>query len=142
MFFTQSVYYYKNYLPRAKSVSDQSIRAEDLGRVTLCGMTIDIATKNITLDEPLRVFIEDKIGGLEKYLKNAPASARVEIGKPSRHHRSGFVFYAEGNLKVGGRLLRAHIYHNDLRAAIVDVKDDLKNQIKKFKEKNSARRQA
>lgn len=102
-------------------------------------MKIDITAKNIALDDPLRVFIEDKIGGLEKFIQKGPVSARVEIGKPSRHHRSGFVFYAEVNLKIGSRLLRAQIYHNDLRAAIVQVKEDLKIQIKKFKEKNSVR---
>jgi len=103
-------------------------------------MTIDIATKNITLDEPLRVFIEDKIGGLEKYLKNAPASARVEIGKPSKHHRSGEVFYAEVNLKMGGNLLRSEAQRDDLYATIVEAKDELQTQIKKFKDKRSEHR--
>ena len=68
-------------------------------------MKIDITTKNITLDEALEVFIEDKIGSLEKYLKGS--NARVEIGKPSKHHKSGPIFYAEVNLASKGNLLRA-----------------------------------
>jgi putative sigma-54 modulation protein len=98
-------------------------------------MRIDIVTKNITLTDPLRVFIEDKIGGLEKYISGPAVSARVEIGRPSLRHRSGPVFYAETNLKIGGRLLRAEATHKDLRTAIDETRDELHLQLKKFKEK-------
>jgi len=100
-------------------------------------MKIDISTKNISLDEPLRVFIEDKIGGLDHLIGNGDGQARVEIGKPSEHHRSGDIFSAEVNLTLGGKLLRATCAHEDLRNAIVDVKDELQTQIKKFKEKRT-----
>ena len=100
-------------------------------------MKINISTKNITLDDPLKVFVEQKIGSLDKYLKGSPVQAQVEIGKPSRHHRTGSVFRAEANLKVGSKLMRAEAMHIDLRAAIVEVKDELQAQIKKFKEKKS-----
>ena len=100
-------------------------------------MKIDISTKNISLDEPLRVFIEDKIGGLDHLIGNGTGQARVEIGKPSEHHRSGDIFSAEVNLTIGGKLLRATCTHEDLRNAIVDVKDELQVQIKKFKEKRT-----
>src|SRR3989344_5475298 len=100
-------------------------------------MKIDISTKNITLDEPLKVFIEDKIGGLDHLIGNSDGQARVEIGMPSKHHRSGDVFSAEANLNLGGKLLRATCSHEDLRSAIVDVKDELQVQIKKFKEKRT-----
>ncbi len=103
-------------------------------------MKIDISTKNITLDEPLRVFIEQKIGGLEKFIQGGSVSARVEIGKPSKRHRSGPVFYAEVNLNVGGKLLRAEATHADLRTAIDTARNELHIQIKKFKEKSAPRR--
>lgn len=99
-------------------------------------MKIIISTKNISLDDVLRTFVEDKIGGLEKFIgKSSVVEARVEIGLPSKHHRSGRVYYAEVNLKVGGKLLRATCQHEDLRNAIVDVKNELQRQIKKFKAK-------
>ena len=100
-------------------------------------MRIDISTKNITLDEPLRIFIEEKIGGLEHLIGNSTGLAKVEIGMPSKHHRSGEVFSAEVNLSLGGKLLRATCTHEDLRNAIVDVKDELQAQIKKFKGKRT-----
>lgn len=98
-------------------------------------MRIDIFAKNIALDESLHVFVEDKIGGLDHLIGNDKGRARVEIGKPSKHHYSGRVFYAEVNLSLGGKLLRATCFHEDLRNAITDVKDELQIQIKKFKEK-------
>lgn len=101
-------------------------------------MRITISTKNISLDDALRIFIEDKIGGLKKFIKdpNDLIEVRVEIGKPSRHHRSGRIFYAETNMKMGGKLLRATCQHEDLRNAIVEVKNELQRQIKKLKGKS------
>lgn len=98
-------------------------------------MKINVLYKNITPDEPLKVFVEDRVGGLEKFIGQGPIEARVEIGLPSKHHRSGRIYYAEVNLKVGGKLLRATCQHEDLRNAIVDVKNELQKQIRKFKDK-------
>ena len=100
-------------------------------------MQIDIYTKNISLDEALENFVREKIGGLDKLIGNDKSEARVEIGKPSRHHKSGRVFRAEANIRMGGVLLRASCEHEDLRNAIVDVKDELQKQIRKFKEKRT-----
>jgi len=98
-------------------------------------MKIDITFKNITHDEPIKVFVEDKIGGLDNVIGNDKSVAKVEIGLPSKHHRSGKIFYAEINLEMVGKLLRATCQHEDLRDAIVDAKDELHIQINKFKEK-------
>ncbi|MBP9822486.1 MAG: ribosome-associated translation inhibitor RaiA [Candidatus Pacebacteria bacterium] len=98
-------------------------------------MKINITTKNITLDKPLNVFIEQKIGGLEKFIKKGPVSAIVEVGLPSKRHKTGPVFYAEVNLSVGGKLLRGEASHKDLRSAIDQARDELHAQILKLKEK-------
>ena len=98
-------------------------------------MKLTIYSKNISLDKPLEIFINDKIGSLEKFIDGQAVEAKVEIGLPSKHHRSGPVYYAEVNLKVGGKLIRATCQHEDLRNAIVDVKTELQKQIKKFKDK-------
>ncbi|MEK7203633.1 MAG: ribosome-associated translation inhibitor RaiA [Patescibacteria group bacterium] len=98
-------------------------------------MKIEISPKNIKLDDALVVWVEQKIGGLEKFLKRIDSNvveARVEIGKPSRHHHKGLVWYAEANLKLPGKLLRATNMNKDLRLAINQVKDELQRQIKKY----------
>jgi len=104
----------------------------------MCGMKIIISTKNISLDGALETFVQEKIGGLEKFIgKGSTVEARIEIGLPSKHHRSGRIYYAEVNLKMGGKLLRATCQHEDLRNAIIDVKNELQQQIKKLKGKRA-----
>lgn len=99
-------------------------------------MHIDIHAKNLELNAPLRTFIEEKVGDLEHLAGEVgPVQARMEVSIPSNHHQSGSIYYAELNLTVGGQLLRAEASNYDLHAAIVDVKDEMKVQLKKFKEK-------
>ena len=101
-------------------------------------MFVKIETKNIKLDDALVIWVEKKIAGLGKFLgKIDPATieTRVEIGKPSRHHRKGPVWYAEANLKLPRKLLRATATDKDLRTAVNRVKDELQQQIKKYLEK-------
>lgn len=103
-------------------------------------MKIEINPINIKLDDALVVWIEKKIVGLDRFLKSidpATVEARVEVGKPSRHHHKGLVWYAEINLKVPGKLLRATNANKDLRTAINQVKDELQQQIKKYLGKKS-----
>ena len=102
------------------------------------GMNIIIKTTNIELSPFIREFIEKKIGSLTKFLKHATPGlieARIEIGKPSRHHKSGAVFYAEANLVLPGKLLRAEANHMDLKYAINKIRDELEKQIEKYKNK-------
>jgi ribosomal subunit interface protein len=99
-------------------------------------MQIDIYTKNVELNPALRTFVEEKIGDLGHLLGNVgPVHAHVEVGLPSQHHQKGAVYYAEVNLDLNGQMLRAESTNFDLHAAIVDVKDDLKVQIAKYKER-------
>ena len=99
-------------------------------------MQIDIHAKGLELNAPLRAFIEEKTADLEHLLGDlGEVHIRWEVGLPSHHHQSGPVFYAEANLAIGAHLLRAEANNHDMHSAIVDVKDELKMQIKKFKER-------
>lgn len=122
-------------MPGSKS-SDLPRQRNIISELLLSGMHIDILAKNMTLDAPLRVFVEEKIGPLVKMVPDAK-TVYVEVGKPSLHHLKGPVYYAEVNLKVGGRTFRAQVEHYDVRAAIVQVKEELHIQLKKFKEKRA-----
>ncbi len=95
--------------------------------------------KNLDLTPDIKAFIEGKVGSVSKFLKpaeNGLAEARVEVGKPSRHHKSGFVYYAEVNLKIGRQLFRAVAEHLDLRTAIDLARDEIERQIKEHKERS------
>lgn len=99
-------------------------------------MHIDIHAQQVELNAPLRAFIEEKMGDLEHLLGSfGPVRINVEVGVPSQHHNKGEVFYAEANIDLNGHLLRAEANHRDMHSAIVEVKDDLKVQIGKLKDK-------
>lgn len=113
-------------------------------------MRIVIKTTNITLSFALRTFIEEKIGGLEKFLEDIlkkidvfdgrkpRAEAFVEVGKPSRHHQQGKVFYVECQIPLPQKGVRAEAEAKDLRLAINEVKDELQRQLKRYKETRGA----
>ncbi len=106
-------------------------------------MKILIHAKNIELTPSIKTFAEAKVSSLSRFLASADnnlAEARVEIGKPSRHHKSGFVFYAEINLKIGKHLLRAAEEHLDIHTAIDLARDNVESQIKKQKQKGKEKR--
>lgn len=101
-------------------------------------MKIIIKPTNIDLNDVLEKYVSDKLGSLNKLLQDFDpdiVQARVEIGKPSKHHKSGPVFYAEINLSLPGKLLRSEATHIDLRYAINQAKDGLERQIEKYKNK-------
>lgn len=94
--------------------------------------------KNITISDSINTLVETKIKVLERFVYRFDANAveaRIEVGKPSRHHHTGPVFYAEVNLKVPGRLLRAEATHLDLVYAINETFKELERQIKDHKDK-------
>ena len=101
-------------------------------------MEISIKTTNLELTSAIESYVYKKVSSLAKFLKNIDSSvqeARVEIGKPSGHHRKGKVFYAEINLRLPGKLLRAASKNWDLMTAIDDAKDEMQIQIKRYKER-------
>jgi len=110
-------------------------------------MKIILHGVNMELTPAIKSFAEEKIGALERFFKDNGTDAvevRVELGKPSLHHKSGQVYYAEVNFKMGSKLLRASAEHYDLYAAIDKVRDEIEVQVKKFKEKinETGRRQS
>ena len=106
-------------------------------------MRITIKYKNIDPTPALDAYVERKIGSLSKFMKTLEANreilAEVELARPNKHHNKGEVFYAEVNMNLPGKLLRASQKDYDMRVAIDGVKDDLQRQIKKDSDKRRAR---
>lgn len=100
-------------------------------------MRIMLHAKNMDLTPSIETLVNQKVGSLEKFVGRSGelAEARVEVGKPSKHHQKGMVFYAEINLKLGSQLFRAEEKHIDLQSAVVAARDDIERQLKKFKTK-------
>ncbi len=108
-------------------------------------MKIDIKSTNLDLTDAIRVYIEDKIGSLDKFTHiftrndtlggfgHEAVEAYVEIARTTKHHKQGPVFRAEVNLKIGGKILRATKEDWDIRVAIDAVREELKMELQKEK---------
>ncbi len=117
-------------------------------------MKIIIKTKNVELTRALKKYIQEKFNPLEKFakifqeekyfnhffVKGKPrVELWVEIGKETLHHQKGPFFWAECQMRFPGKSLRATARLKDLKLAIVKVKDELQLQLKRYKEKITAR---
>jgi len=104
-------------------------------------MKIIIRTKNLELTGSLKNFIEEKIGGLKKFVnvlkkeedKNTLAEVFFEIEKESKHHNKGEVFRSEAMIMLPGKKIMAESAGDDLLLTIVEIKDKLQQEIKKYK---------
>jgi ribosomal subunit interface protein len=107
-------------------------------------MNITIVAKKLDLTPSIKKFTIDKFGTLSRMVssfeKEGALDCFVEISRATRHHKSGEVFYTEATVRFPGKTLRAEAYDVDARIAIDAVKDILKSEIKKFKEKTGEKR--
>lgn len=101
-------------------------------------MKITLKWTNLEPIESIEIFVEEKIGGLAKFIQpfdaTGLAEAWVEVGRTTRHHKTGeFIYRAEADIRLSGKILRAEAMHKDLRQAIIHVKDELQRQIKTYR---------
>jgi ribosomal subunit interface protein len=95
-------------------------------------MNTNIKVTNIELTPAISAYLDDKLSHLERFIvEDAPdaALAEVEIGKLTKHHRSGEVFQAEITLTLKGKTFRAVSVQEDLYAAIDIMKDEIISQL-------------
>ncbi|HEY4499647.1 MAG TPA: ribosome-associated translation inhibitor RaiA [Candidatus Paceibacterota bacterium] len=102
-------------------------------------MRIQIEAKGFELTPSLTKFIEEKIGGLDRFIKrwdkDNSVITRVEVSKTTKHHQKGEIFYAEVNMDLPHKVLRVEETNNEIHTAIDRAKDRLKNEIVRLKEK-------
>lgn len=89
-------------------------------------------------------YVYRRVNSLEKnlrnFLGNRIIAIFVEIARTTKHHRHGNVFYAEGMLTLPGKTIRATHTDIDIYAAIDGMKEKLKAEIRKYKEKVGSKR--
>jgi ribosomal subunit interface protein len=100
-------------------------------------MNIVITSSGLDLTDSLKEYVSVRMNSLEKHLgRYHPGSLRIEfeVARTTQHHRHGDVFYAEANLMLPGKMLRATHEAPDIRVAVDKVKDILQREIEKHKE--------
>jgi putative sigma-54 modulation protein len=100
-------------------------------------MKLDIKATNLEITDAISSYVEEKLGDLEKYIPNIklPLEGKVELARTTLHHKTGDIFRAEINISVPGELLRAEAEMGDIYAAIDAVKDQIREEIKAYKER-------
>jgi ribosomal subunit interface protein len=104
-------------------------------------MRYNVKATDFELTPAIRDYVEKSISHLDKFVspehKDLPM-CYVEIGKTTNHHKKGELFKAEYTIHVGEKSLRAESQMEDLYAALDKVTEEMSEEIKSFKEKNSS----
>ena len=100
-------------------------------------MNIQFYAKNLELTGQIKDYIDDKIGGLDKYEADI-TECKVDLSKDTRHQK-GKVYRFEVNLKSSydKKLIRTVVKAENIMSAIDLAKDKLQRQISKIKDRKN-----
>jgi len=100
-------------------------------------MKTRIKTTNLTLTPEIQDYLDKKMEAIYKLIdpNDTSVSCQVELGRTSNHHKSGDVFMAEINLRMGGKDFRVVSEQETLLAAMDEAKDEILREIKGYKSK-------
>jgi len=101
-------------------------------------MKIIFKEKDFEITPSIESYVEKKMETLEKFFKSFGEEKRiieVELGKSTGKQKSGNIFRAEINITLEGKTFRAESEQTDIFSAIDEMRDDLEQEIKKFKNK-------
>ncbi len=94
-------------------------------------MNIKIRSVNFDITPAIDEYVNKKISSLEKFLEGKDGIiCEVEIGRTTKHHKSGDIFKAEVNIIVpGSKQIYAVTEEVDLYSAIDIVRDEAEREI-------------
>ncbi len=101
-------------------------------------MRINIKATGTTLTPSISEYIEKKINMLEKFFQEGArpdepfgreALINVEVGRTTKHHKSGDIFRAEIRINYEGQEYYSVAEEEDLYAAIDEVKDEIVHEM-------------
>jgi putative sigma-54 modulation protein len=103
-------------------------------------MKINLQGKNIELTDAIKDYVLKRVTNLEKLLstleaKGGEALVNFEVGKSTRHHKSGVVFHSDCLININGKEFYSSSDEEDLYQAIDTVKENLFNEIDKNKDR-------
>ena len=94
-------------------------------------MKFNLKATNITINDGIRSYLEKRLQSLDKFLDPADQTVivDVELGRTTRHHQRGDVFFAEINIHRGREAFRAVSNRPDLSSAIDDMHDEIAGEL-------------
>ena len=100
-------------------------------------MKIKIRSKNFDITPAIDEYVTSKISSLEKFLnQKSEALCEIEIGRTTKHHKSGDIFRAEVNIiQPGSKQVFVVAEEADLYTAIDVVRDEAERAIVSRKNK-------
>ncbi len=92
-------------------------------------MILNTKATGISLTPSITDYIWKKVNILEKFFRSEEILANIEVGRTTRHHKSGDIFRAEIHITADGEEYYAVAEKNDLYAAIDEVKDEIVHEL-------------
>lgn len=102
---------------------------------------LQISGVHSQLNDDMQIYVEKKIGGLYKYMpKRVREAAHVDVKLKENKSSDKQIHECEVIMKLPKSTLTAHKHSTNILAAIDEVEDNLKNQLKKYKDKHAGPR--
>ncbi|MCX6788902.1 MAG: ribosome-associated translation inhibitor RaiA [bacterium] len=102
-------------------------------------MKIDISCVGLDLTQAFSDYVEEKIGSCSDFVKRFEEKGELnlffKIARTTKHHIHGDVFTAEAMIQLPGKMVHAKSIGSDARAVVDELKDELKIELRKQKEK-------
>jgi len=99
-------------------------------------MKINTKATGISLTPSISEYIDKKVMMLEKFFHNIDeVLINIEVGKTTKHHKSGDFFRAEIQIVTNGQTYYAVSETDDLYASIDKVKDEMAQELSSKKRK-------
>jgi len=103
-------------------------------------MKINLKGKNFELTPAIKDYVYKKINDLEKFLLTIQGDGgeilvNFEVGKSTKHHKSGEVFHSDCLININGQKFYSSSDKENLYEAIDEIKESLFNEIRKNKDR-------
>lgn len=105
-------------------------------------MRVQLKGTHTSLTPSIKVYIDEKlVRSVSKLFGNKESDhfLEIEFERTTRHHHKGKIWRAEANLTFGKKMIRAEAFGEDPREAIDILEEELKREVKTFKEKSTTR---
>jgi putative sigma-54 modulation protein len=103
-------------------------------------MKINLQGKNIEITSAIHDYVIKRVTNLEKLLSTIEAGGgevmvNFEVGKSTKHHKSGVVFHSDCLINIDGKKFYASSDKEDLYQTIDEIKESLYEEIRRFKDR-------